>query len=157
MTRTEYDGTITVILDRFEGKRLNSPNDIVVKSDDSIWFTDPPFGILGHYEGHAAEAELPTNVYRVDGRTGEATVVCGDVDRPNGLCFSPDETPALRGRVGRLAAPHPRLRPERRRHAGSRNDRVFIRRGIEARPTASAATSTATSGPAGAPARAATA
>lgn len=92
VTRTEYDGSVTVILDRFKGKRLNSPNDIVVKSDDSIWFTDPPFGILGHYEGHAAEPELPTNVYRVDGRTGKATVVCDDIERPNGLCFSPDES-----------------------------------------------------------------
>ncbi len=91
VTRTEYDGCITVILDRFEGKRLNSPNDIVVKSDDSIWFTDPPFGILGHYEGERAEAQLPTNIYRVDGRTGAATVVGSDVARPNGLCFSPDE------------------------------------------------------------------
>jgi len=92
VTRTEYDGAITVLADRFEGKRLNSPNDIVVKSDDSIWFTDPPFGILGHYEGHAAEPELPTHVYRVDGQTGGATVVCSDVERPNGLCFSPDES-----------------------------------------------------------------
>ena len=92
VTRTEYDGAITVILDSFKGKRLNSPNDIVVKSDDSIWFTDPPFGILGHYEGHAAEPELPTNVYRVDAKTGEATVVCSDIERPNGLCFSPDES-----------------------------------------------------------------
>ena len=91
VTRTEYDGRITVILDRFDGKRLNSPNDIVVKSDDSIWFTDPPFGIVGHYEGHAAEAELPTNVYRVDGRSGRATVVASGIARPNGLCFSPDE------------------------------------------------------------------
>jgi gluconolactonase len=80
-----------VILDRFDGKRLNSPNDVVVKSDDSIWFTDPPFGILGNYEGERAEPELPTNVYRVDGRSGEATVVAGDIDGPNGLCFSPDE------------------------------------------------------------------
>ncbi|PNG52021.1 Gluconolactonase precursor [Variovorax sp. WDL1] len=92
VTRTEYDGSITVILDSFEGRRLNSPNDIVVKSDGSIWFTDPPFGILGHYEGHAAEPELPTNVYRVDGQTGKATVVCDDIERPNGLCFSPDES-----------------------------------------------------------------
>ncbi len=67
VTRTEYDGTITVIADRFEGKPLNSPNDIVCKSDGSIWFTDPPFGILGYYEGYAATPELPTNVYRVDG------------------------------------------------------------------------------------------
>ena len=73
MTRTEYDGTITVVLDRFDGKPLNSPNDVVVKSDGSIWFTDPPFGILGNYEGHEAAPQLPTNVYRVDGATGAAT------------------------------------------------------------------------------------
>ena len=79
------------MLDRFEGKPLNSPNDVIVKSDDSIWFSDPPFGILGNYEGHVAPAELPTNVYRVDGRTGQATVATGDIPRPNGLCFSPDE------------------------------------------------------------------
>jgi gluconolactonase len=91
VTRTEYDGTITVILDRFETKRLNSPNDVVVKSDDSIWFTDPPFGILTNYEGHKATPELPTNVYRVD-RAGRASVVTGDVPRPNGLAFSPDES-----------------------------------------------------------------
>jgi len=91
VTRTEYDGAITVILDRFEGKPLNSPNDVVVKSDDSVWFTDPPFGILSNYEGHTAPVELPTNVYRVD-RNGRATVVIGDIPRPNGLAFSPDET-----------------------------------------------------------------
>jgi gluconolactonase len=91
VTRTEYDGGITVLIDRFEGKPLNSPNDVVVKSDDSIWFTDPPFGILGNYEGHTAEIELPTNVYRIDGRTGKAGVVAGEINRPNGLCFSPDE------------------------------------------------------------------
>jgi len=91
VTRTEYDGRITVILDRFEGKRLNSPNDIVVKSDDSIWFTDPTFGILGYYEGERAQPELSTNIYRVDGHSGEATMVCSDVARPNGLCFTPDE------------------------------------------------------------------
>jgi gluconolactonase len=91
VTRTEYDGRITVILDRFEGKPLNSPNDVVVKSDDSVWFTDPPFGILSDYEGHTAPVELPTNVYRVD-RDGRATVVVGDIPRPNGLAFSPDES-----------------------------------------------------------------
>ncbi|WP_424136171.1 SMP-30/gluconolactonase/LRE family protein [Roseomonas chloroacetimidivorans] len=91
VTRTEYDGSITVIADRFDGKPLNSPNDVVVKSDGSIWFTDPPFGILGLYEGHQAQAELPTNIYRVDGRTGQITVVSGEVGRPNGLAFSPDE------------------------------------------------------------------
>src|SRR5215467_4276378 len=92
VTRTEYDGTITVILDRYEGKRLNSPNDVVVKSDGSIWFTDPPFGILGNYEGEQAAPELPTNVYRVDSRTGTAVVVTGQINGPNGLCFSPDES-----------------------------------------------------------------
>jgi gluconolactonase len=92
VTRTEYDGTITVIADRFEGKSLNSPNDIVCKSDGSIWFTDPPFGILGYYEGHAATPELPTNVYRVDGQTGQITVAADNISRPNGLAFSPDES-----------------------------------------------------------------
>ena len=92
VTRTEYDGTITVLADRYDGKPLNSPNDVIVKSDDSVWFTDPEFGILGHYEGHKAEPELPTNVYRIDGKTGEITVVIADIPRPNGLCFSPDES-----------------------------------------------------------------
>jgi gluconolactonase len=91
VTRTEYDGSITVIAERFEGKPLNSPNDAVCKSDGSIWFTDPPFGILGNYEGHIAKPELPTNVYRLDPGTGRLTVVAGDINRPNGLCFSPDE------------------------------------------------------------------
>jgi gluconolactonase len=92
VTRTEYDGAITVICDRFEGKRLNSPNDVVVKSDGSIWFTDPQFGILGYYEGHLDTPELPMNVYRVDGRSGEVTVVADGIAAPNGLAFSPDET-----------------------------------------------------------------
>src|SRR5690348_13318085 len=92
VTRTEYDGAITVLCDGYEGKRLNSPNDVVVKSDGSIWFTDPPFGILGHYEGHKAEPELPHNVYRVDGETGRVAVATGGIDRPNGLAFSPDES-----------------------------------------------------------------
>jgi gluconolactonase len=91
LTRTEYDGTITVLIDRFDGKPLNSPNDVVVKSDDSIWFSDPTFGILGHYEGHVATPELPTNVYRLDPASGQATVVAGELDAPNGLAFSPDE------------------------------------------------------------------
>jgi gluconolactonase len=92
VTRTEYDGSITVICDRFQGKRLNSPNDVVVKSDGSIWFTDPQFGILGYYEGHLDTSELPMNVYRVDGQSGEATVVADGIMAPNGLAFSPDET-----------------------------------------------------------------
>ena len=92
VTRTEHDGAVTVLLDRFEGKRLNSPNDVVVKSDGSIWFTDPPFGIVGYYQGVAAEQELPARIYRIDGATGRATVVADDVAGPNGLAFSPDES-----------------------------------------------------------------
>lgn len=92
VTRTEYDGTITVIADTYKGKPLNSPNDVVCKSDGSIWFTDPPFGILGFYEGHAAEVELPTNVYRWDPDSKKLMVVAGDINRPNGLAFSPDES-----------------------------------------------------------------
>jgi gluconolactonase len=91
VTRTEYDGAISVLADKFDGKPLNSPNDIVCKSDGSLWFTDPPFGILGFYEGHLATPELPTNVYRLDPATGQLTVVIGDLNRPNGLAFSPDE------------------------------------------------------------------
>jgi gluconolactonase len=91
VTRTEHDGTLTVLIDRWQGKRLNSPNDVVAKSDGSIWFTDPPFGILGHYEGHKAEPEVAQAIYRIDGQSGEASVVADDVLGPNGLCFSPDE------------------------------------------------------------------
>jgi gluconolactonase len=92
VTRTEYDGRITVLMDRFDGKRLNSPNDIVVKSDDSIWFTDMDAGITGNWNGEAAESELPQSVYRIEGKTGQARVVTsGEVKRPNGLAFSPDE------------------------------------------------------------------
>jgi gluconolactonase len=91
VTRTEYDGRITVLADTFDGKRLNSPNDVVVKSDGSIWFTDPAFG-LNDYEGHRAPAELPTSLYRVDGATGALTVAAADIASPNGLAFSPDES-----------------------------------------------------------------
>ncbi|MDF0603086.1 SMP-30/gluconolactonase/LRE family protein [Psychromarinibacter sp. C21-152] len=91
VVRTEIDGTRTVLADSFEGKRLNAPNDVVVKSDGSVWFSDPTFGILSHYEGGVAEPELPTNVYRIDGETGEMTVVIEGIVQPNGLCFSPGE------------------------------------------------------------------
>lgn len=92
ITRTEHDGTITVIADQFEGKRFNSPNDIVVRSDGSIWFTDPPYGIESDYEGHKGEPEIGGNfVYRVDPSTGHVRIVADDFDRPNGLAFSPDE------------------------------------------------------------------
>jgi len=91
VTRTELDGTITVLIDRYQGKPMNAPNDVVVHSNGSIWFSDPGYGILNDYEGHKAPFELPANVYRLDPSTREATVVVGDMRRPNGLCFSPDE------------------------------------------------------------------
>jgi len=91
VTRTEYDGKITVLADKFEGKKLNSPNGVVVKSDDSIWFTDPTYGTAGDHEGHRESSELPRNVYRIDPKGGHMTVVASDFDEPNGLCFSPDE------------------------------------------------------------------
>ena len=90
VTRTEHDGSITVLADSFEGKRLNSPNDIVVKSDGSIWFTDPSFGILGEWEGSRAAPQLSTNVYRISPE-GELAAVITDLKQPNGLAFSPDE------------------------------------------------------------------
>ncbi|MEM7407326.1 MAG: SMP-30/gluconolactonase/LRE family protein [Pseudomonadota bacterium] len=92
VTRTEHDGQITVLADSFDGKRLNSPNDVVVKSDGSVWFTDPAFGILGHYEGHKSEPELNQNVYRWDPDSEALSIVADDVLGPNGLCFSPDES-----------------------------------------------------------------
>ena len=92
VTRTEYDGRITVLADSYGGKRLNAPNDVVVASDDSVWFTDPGYGILMDYEGGRAEFELPTAVYRWDAESGALTVVADDFDKPNGLCFSPDES-----------------------------------------------------------------
>jgi gluconolactonase len=91
LTRTAYDGTITVLAESFDGKKLTGPNDVVVKSDGSIWFSDNGAGIRGNYLGHKATAELPYRVYRIDGRTGHITIAVGDMERPNGLCFSPDE------------------------------------------------------------------
>ena len=90
ITRTEYDGRITVLADRFEGRRLNSPNDIVCAADGSVWFTDPSFGIHGHWEGEPAEQELPHAVYRIDGASGELQQVITGLAAPNGLAFSPD-------------------------------------------------------------------
>lgn len=92
VTRTEYDGAITVLIDSFDGKRLNSPNDVVVKSDGTIWFSDPVFGILGNYEGHKSQSELAECVYRFDPATGATDIVAGGILGPNGLAFSPDES-----------------------------------------------------------------
>lgn len=92
VTRTEVDGAITVLADRYAGKRLNSPNDVVVKSDGTVWFTDPHYGIMSDYEGHAAEQEQPCRVYRFDPQGGALDAVADDFTCPNGLCFSPDET-----------------------------------------------------------------
>ena len=93
VTRTEHDGRVTVITNAWQGNRLNSPNDVVVRSDGSIWFTDPSYGIGDDYQGARAESEIGAcNVYRVDGTTGAMSIVAGDFVRPNGLAFSPDET-----------------------------------------------------------------
>ncbi|AOJ05943.1 SMP-30/gluconolactonase/LRE family protein [Burkholderia mayonis] len=92
VTRTEYDGAIIVLAERFEGKRFNSPNDVVVKSDGSIWFSDPDFGIQSFYEGEKQESEMPERVYRIDPRTGAVEPVVEGVPGPNGLAFSPDES-----------------------------------------------------------------
>jgi len=90
VVRYEQNGSITVIADSYDGKRLNSPNDLVVHPDGSIWFTDPTFGIRGLYEGNPAESELKEAVYRVDGSNGRIEVLTDEVGQPNGLCFSPD-------------------------------------------------------------------
>jgi gluconolactonase len=90
VSRTELDGNVVTLVDSFENKKLNSPNDVVCKSDGSIWFTDPTFGILGWYEGAKAEPELPMNVYRWD-PSGKVSVVAEGINQPNGLAFSPDE------------------------------------------------------------------
>jgi len=102
VTRTEWNGAITVLADRYQGRRLNSPNDVVVKSDGSIWFTDPPYGIMSDYEGNKSPSELDGNfVFRLDpaiaerqgpGASGALSIVASDFDKPNGIAFSPDET-----------------------------------------------------------------
>lgn len=105
--RTEHDGAITILADRFEGRRLNAPNDIVVKSDGSIWFSDPHYGLQTDYEGGKQVPELPPAVLRLDPRTGSLTVVASDFDGPNGLCFSPDERLLYIAETGTLFAAKP--------------------------------------------------
>ena len=110
VTRTEYDGSITVLMDSFDGKRLNSPNDVVVKSDGSIWFTDPVFGLLGNYEGYKAEPEIDMNVYRIDGATGKATIVAEGVLGPERAVLLAGRKDPLRRGIPRRADPQdPRL------------------------------------------------
>jgi gluconolactonase len=93
VSRTEFDGTVTTIADSYQGKRLNSPNDVVVKSDDTIWFTDPAYGIESDYEGHRMPMELEgCHVFHVDPASGDIQVAADDFVRPNGLAFSPDES-----------------------------------------------------------------
>ena len=110
VTRTEHDGSITVIADSYEGRKLNSPNDVIVKSDNSIWFTDPAYGILNDWEGiKAPQEQSGCNVYRVDSATGEITLVVDDCEMPNGLAFSPDEKTLYVSDTGfteRLNGPH---------------------------------------------------
>jgi gluconolactonase len=90
VARYEHDGTVTTIADKYNGKRLNSPNDIVVHPDGGIWFTDPPYGIMGNYEGFQAKQETKEAVYRVDPKSARIELVTDEVDKPNGICFSPD-------------------------------------------------------------------
>lgn len=108
ITRTEHDGIITVVADKYQGKRLNSPNGVVVKSDGTIWFTDPTYGIMSNHEGWEAEPELPRNVYRFDPKTNELTVAVGDFSEPNGICFSPDEKLIYISDTGLLGGPEPK-------------------------------------------------
>lgn len=102
VTRTDHDGSIAVLLDRFEGKPLNAPNDVVVHSDGSIWFTDPGWGVEGNYEGDKAPLELPQHVFRIDAASGDAVPVITGMDRPNGICFSPDESQVYVVDVGHI-------------------------------------------------------
>ena len=106
--RTEYDGRITTLVDRHDGRRLNSPNDVVVKSDGSIWFTDPLYGISTDYEGGRQASEQPPAVYRFDPQSGQTRVVADDFDGPNGLAFSPDERRLYVSETGDQTTEHPR-------------------------------------------------
>jgi gluconolactonase len=90
VVRYEPDGTVTVIADKWQGKPLNSPNDVVVHPDGAIWFTDPTYGIQGNYEGFQAKSEIKDAVYRVEPKTGKMDKLTDELDKPNGICFSPD-------------------------------------------------------------------
>ncbi|HEY8575809.1 MAG TPA: SMP-30/gluconolactonase/LRE family protein [Devosia sp.] len=125
--RTEWDGTITTLVDSYGGKRLNSPNDVVVKSDGTIWFTDPPYGILSDYEGYKADQEQEgCFVYRFDPKDGSLSVVADDFDRPNGLAFSPDEKTLYISDTGEESAWPTPIRQFDVDGATLRNGRVFV-------------------------------
>ncbi len=126
LTRTEYDGTVVVLADRWEGSKLTAPNDVVVKSDNTIWFSDNGAGTRGNYLGHAAPQEHPFRVYRLDPATNSLTIAIEDMARPNGLCFSPDET-----RLYVVDTPHDRPKSTRvydmvDRGTRAANGRVFF-------------------------------
>jgi gluconolactonase len=107
VTRTEHDGSLTVIADNFGGRRLNSPNDVIVASDGGIWFSDPHYGIMTDYEGYRAEQENPCVVYRADPVTGGLEVMVDDMNCPNGLAFSPDEGLLYIADTGRMFSDDP--------------------------------------------------
>ena len=106
--RTEYDGRVTTLVDRHDGKRLNAPNDVVVKSDGSIWFTDPLYGISNDYEGGRQDSEQPPALYRFDPEGRDIRIVADDFDGPNGLAFSPDESRLYVSETGDQTTEHPR-------------------------------------------------
>ncbi len=148
VVRYEHNGTVTVIADKFQGKRLNSPNDIVVHPDGSIWFTDPPYGINGNYEGFKADKELKEAVYRVDPKTGQMDMITDEMTGPNGICFSPDYKKVYVADTGTGRE----IRVWDLDGAKIRNGKRFVQLDIPGSngrprpPTASAATSTATCG-----------
>ena len=150
VTRTEHDGAITVLMDAWRGARLNSPNDVVVKSDGSIWFTDPQFGILSDYEGHKAEAEVAQTVYRIDGESGEATALADDILGPTGCASRPTNACSMSSNPAacRTARSSPSTSPTMA--ARSPTAASISTPAPAARPMACAATSTATCGAAGA-------
>ena len=106
--RTEWDGSITTLASYHDGKRLNAPNDVVAKSDGSIWFTDPLYGLLNDYEGGRQVSEQPPAVYRLDPETGDLRIVASDFDGPNGLAFSPDERRLYIAETGDQTRPNPK-------------------------------------------------
>ncbi|MEL7415870.1 MAG: SMP-30/gluconolactonase/LRE family protein, partial [Pseudomonadota bacterium] len=126
VTRTLHDGTIEVVASHVGGKRLNSPNDVIVASDGAVWFTDPHYGIMTNYEGFAAEQELPCRVYRVDPESGEVVPMIDSMNCPNGLAFSPDESMLYVADTGRMFSDDPQhIRRFRVTSTGLEDEGVF--------------------------------